>query len=151
MSSISKLDSALRSAVKSVGQRHVRQLLEEVAETGQGGDILTIIVNEGIHTLGAKHWRGEVFAASRGSLDFSNARSVTSEYRKVLGRTARKLKERSWRRIYIVPFGPTTLAMQIKLLVYRITGIESIDVAHIGENRRVDIEIDLRQVAERSR
>jgi len=129
----------------------VRELLDELAETGRGGDVLTIVVNEGIHVLGAEHRRGEVFAASRGSLDFSSTRSVTSEYRKALAKTTRKLKERPWRRIYVVPFGPTTLAMQIKLLVYRITGIESIDVAHVGGNRRVDIGINLRQIAERSK
>src|SRR5687768_15160737 len=114
-----KLDVALRRAVESVGLKRVREVLQEVADTGRDGDVLTIIVNEGIHVLGAAHRRGEVFSASQGSLDFSNARSIASEYRKALSKTARKLKERSWRRIYIVPFGPTTLAMQIKLLVYR--------------------------------
>jgi hypothetical protein len=111
---------------------------------------LTIVCNAGIHVLAARYRRGEVFAASEGSLDFSNAKSIKAEYQRILARTARKLKERPWHRVYIVPFGPTTLAMQVKLLVYRITGMESVDVAHLGGSARVDIQIDLRRIAERN-
>jgi hypothetical protein len=111
-------------------------------------DVLTIIANQGIHVLGGKYLRGEVFAASTGSLNFTNTRSITAEYQRILSRTARKLKERPWRKVYIVPFGPTTLSMQIKLLVYRICGVESIDVAHLGGNMRADVALNLRQIAE---
>jgi hypothetical protein len=143
------LHAALRRAVENVGSRRTEEILKEVSAVASGDDVLTIVCNAGIHVLGARYRRGEVFIASKGSLDFSNAKSIKAEYQKILLRTAHRLKARPWRQVYIVPFGPTTLAMQIKLLVYRITGVESIDVAHIGGNARADIEIDLRRIAER--
>jgi len=144
------LEKALQKAIDGVGRKRVADELRLLASSASGADVLTIVVNEGIHVLSRKYQRGEVFAASRGSMDFSTPASIKKEYEKALRRTARKLKERAWQTIYIVPFGPTTLAMQIKLLVYRICGIESIDVAHLGGNTRADIEFDLRRIAQRS-
>src|SRR5688500_12174209 len=82
-----KLELALHRAVECAGPKRVREVLDELGATGHDGDVLTIIVNEGIHVLGVEYRRGQMFAASRGSLDFSTSRSITLEYRKVLART----------------------------------------------------------------
>lgn len=149
MKRVPTLDKRLRQAIVAVGRKRVAEELGQLASTGSATDVLTIVANEGIHVLSRRYRRGDVFAASTGSMDFSNARSVRTEYEKALLRTARKLQERAWRKVYIVPFGPTTLSMQIKLLVYRVCGIESIDVAHLRGNTRADIALDLRRIAQR--
>ena len=140
------LIAALKAALRAAGKTKVLQTLSEVAETKAVEDDLTIIVNEGVHHLDDEFKRGDVFIASQGSLDFSSAETVHAEYQRVLVATAQKLKSRSWKRVYIVPFGPTTLSMQIKLLVYSICGLQSIDVMQLNGETRIDLDINLREL-----
>ena len=84
--------------------------------------------NSGVQYLADEYLQGEVFICSEGSLDISTADFVHAEFRRVLMRAARKLNSREWTRVYIVPFGPTKLSMQLKLLVHRICGIGSTDL-----------------------
>jgi len=109
--------------------------------------ILTIISNQGVHPLGELHKRGEVFYASKGDLDFSSESKATKAMEKILENTVTKLKSNSWETIYLVPFGPATLSMQIKSLVYRVLHIDTIDVLHIGNGVHVDININPREIA----
>src|SRR5262249_4498913 len=132
--------AALEAALRFAGKTKVLQLLSSVAEMNAvEEDTLTIVVNEGVHHLENRYKRGDVFTSSRGSLDFSSAESVHAEYQRVLKATAQKLKSRSWRHVYVVPFGPATLSMQIKLLVYRVCGLQSIDVMEIPGQARIDL------------
>jgi hypothetical protein len=139
--------AALEAAISLGGKARVLQILSSIAKVKPvESNTLTIVVNEGVHHLADEHRRGEVFAASRGSFDLSSAESVHEEFRRVLIDTARKLKSQAWKRVYIVPFGPAPLSMQIKLLVYRICGLESIEVMHIPGDSRLDVSIDLRKL-----
>lgn len=108
---------------------------------------LTIIANEGVHPYHPLHQRGEIFIASRGNLDFSTKNSITSEIETILVKVSKKLKEKRWSKVYLVPFGPAPLSLQIKSLVYKVLNIETIDVLHIGSGEHLDIEIDPRKIA----
>lgn len=132
------LIAALEVALRAAGKTKVMQTLSNVAEMKAVEDDLAIIVNEGVHHLDDEYKRSHVFIASQGSLDFSSPESVHAEYQRVLKATAQKLKSRSWKRVYIVP-GPTTLFMQIKLLVYRICGLQSINVMQLRGETRIDL------------
>ena len=122
-------------------------LLQYLAEeTEKKNNILTIVVNRGVHHLPTKFLRGSIYYASEGNLDFSTSESVQTEFINILERVAKKLKSQKWKEIYIVPFGPSALCMQIKLLVYRITKIESADLFYMGRGEYIDLEIDQRSV-----
>lgn len=121
-------------------RRHVEQ--EHPVEE----DILTIVVNRGVHHLPEKYLRGTVFCASEGNLDFSSPSSVEEEFERVLVGVTRVLKERNWKQVFVLPFGPCALSMQIKLLVYRITRIESIEIFHFGEGQYTNLEIKQRHI-----
>lgn len=108
---------------------------------------LTIIANAGVHPYHPLHRRGEIFVASHGNLDFSTKDSITSEIESILVKVTKKLKERRWNKVYLVPFGPAPLSLQIKSLVYKVLNIETIDVLHIGNGEHLDIEIDPRNIA----
>lgn len=110
---------APQAAVAAAGPTAVLTALSRLARGRAPDDILTIVANEGVHHLPEEYRRGTVFVASRGSLDFSTPESIRDEFEDVLRDTARVLKSHDWRRVYLVPFGPTTLSMQLKLLVYR--------------------------------
>ena len=134
-------------ALEHAGEHAVRSALSRVvSDTSGDEDVLTIVTNEGVHHLPDTYRRGTVYVASRGSLDFSSAESIHDAFRRVLAGTASVLKSQTWRRVYLVPFGPAPLSMQIKLLVYRVTGLESVDVMHVSEGPRVDVELPLREI-----
>ena len=115
-------------------------------EKDENENVLTIVVNKGVHHLPEENLRGTVFYASEGNLDFSSARSVQEEFERILEDVTRILKNRNWKYVFILPFGPCALSMQIKLLVYRITRIESIEIFHLGEGEYMDLKIKQRHI-----
>lgn len=139
--------SRLNDLASQLGYEEACEILQQhVSVSRVSQDVLTIVVNQGVHHMPEKYLYGEVFYASEGNLDFSSEATVYEEYQNVLSNVARKLKSKSWKRIYIVPFGPSTLSMQIKLLVYRITRIESVDLFYSGDGEYFTLELDQRDI-----
>lgn len=112
---------------------------------------LTIVVNDWQHPLQDVHSRGEIFILSRGSFDYTNAKIVVAQFESALLDLGVKLREKKWTKIYLVPFGPSVLSMQVKLFVYRILHIETTDVLHIGNNKYCDIDIKQREITSKAR
>ena len=140
--------SNLNDLIEKIGHDRAIDILSRFAQEDAEADahVLTIVSNKGVHHLPEDILRGEVFYASEGNLDFSSLDTVSVEFREILGGLAEKLKSKKWKRIHIIPFGPCALSMQIKLLVYRITRIESVDIFYLGEGEYVDLEINQRNV-----
>ena len=138
----------LQDLIEQVGEEKARTILEKYLEQErqEDQDILTIVVNQGIHPLPEEKLRGIVFYASEGNLDFSSIDSVQEEFEKILEDVTRILKSKNWRKVFILPFGPSVLGMQIKLLVYRITRIESIELFYLGESEYMELEIKQRNI-----
>ena len=141
-----EISAVVERFVQKNGRSQLLSLLSEV-KTGSKTEVLTIISNSGVHPLHPLHTRGEVFEASSGSLDFSSEEASVKEITFILKQVAQKLRERSWKTVYLVPFGPAVLSMQIKALVYKVLNIDSIDVLHAGGGTHFDIQIDTREVA----
>ncbi len=129
-----KLIALMELASKEIGEEELVNELKKLVSSKSdiNGDTLTIIVNTGVHHLPTKLLRGQVFKASEGALDFSNQQSIEQEFARVIRNVAIKLKEQEWKKIYLVPFGPVNLSMLIKLLVYRVIHIETVDIFYIG-------------------
>jgi len=102
--------------------------------------------NIGVHHLPDEYRRGDIFVASEGTIDFSSSDSIRNEFNNILMGVAKKLKSRAWKVVYILPFGPAVLSMQLKLLVYRVCGLESIDIMNVPGADRVEISLNLRQL-----
>lgn len=138
----------LADLIRRLGEEKACDILREHLEREERGDenVLTIVVNKGVHHLPEKNLRGTVFYASEGNLDFSSARSVEEEFDRILEDVTRILKEKNWKQVFVLPFGPCALSMQVKLLVYRITRIESIEIFHLGEGEYMDLEINQRHI-----
>ena len=123
------------------------KLVNKLNYKSDSNKVLTIISNQGVHPLGELHKRGDIFYASIGDLDFSSEIKATKAMEEILQNTVIKLKSNSWEKVYLVPFGPAVLSMQIKSLVYRVLHIDTIDVLHIGNGLHVDIDINPREIA----
>lgn len=144
---LKKMKAKTREAVEAYIRENGESRLIEVLATTENDDVLTIIANAGVHPYDQLHIRGEVFEASVGTLDFSSRQSAIAAIESALLKTAKKLKEKRWNRVYLVPFGPAPLALQIKSLVHKILDVETIDVLHIGNGRHIDVAINPRPIA----
>jgi hypothetical protein len=140
-----KVKSLLDRLLSQMGKAELERYLEAALDKREPSN-LTIVSNLSLHPLREAHKRGEVFVASTGSFDFSNPEIVKVQFEEALRGVIHKLQERPWKKIYLVPFGPAGLSMQIKLLVYRVLHIETIDVLHLGEETYADIEIHHRSL-----
>jgi hypothetical protein len=139
-------NAELDSLVMQYGTDAAIELLKREMSRRASESILTIVANEGAHHLPEAYKRGEVYVATRGNLDFSSVEKVRSQYEKVIVDLARKLKSKTWHRVYLIPFGHSTLCMQIKLLVYRVTRIETVDLFYDGRGNYADLSIEQRSL-----
>jgi hypothetical protein len=143
------LDEQLRAIILELGAARALEILTS-ARNSKSDDVLTIIANEGTHHLPSAFQRGMVWTASSGMLDFSSSSRVHQQFDEILERLARVLKSRTWSRIYLVPFGHVALSVQIKLLVYRITRLETVDLFYDGKGGYFDLEMELRPIIVRA-
>lgn len=111
----------------------------------------TIIVNSGLHSFPESLLRGEVYEFSRGMLDFSSGDRVEKQIMELLIELAKFLRTEKWNRVYIVISGHCILSMQIKMLVYRLTRLETIDWFYDGSGNYYDIKIPMREILSQSR
>jgi hypothetical protein len=132
----------IKEFIDKFGEDHLEQLLgSRLAEDS----ILTIIGNEGIHSIPPEYIHGEAYVASRGNLDLSSKESIKNEYQIILKNLFVKLNEKSWRKVYFVPTGHTTLALQIKQLVYHVLRQSTVDLFY-SKGTYIEIDIDYRDV-----
>jgi hypothetical protein len=107
--------------------------------------VLTVIANAGVPHMPECLVRGAMYVLSEGSLDFASKESATAEFEKCLTGLVKVLKTQSWKRIYLIPYGPTLLSALAKLVIYRVTGLETIDVMHV-KGAYFDMHVDVRQL-----
>jgi hypothetical protein len=140
------MNDHLEKLLQILGEKRALEVLERAASTAKVPTELTIIANAGVHHIPDDIFRGRVYLASEGNLDFSSAETVQSEYEEVLSNLAKVLKSQRWERIYLVPFGPTTLSLQIKLMVYRVTAIETVDWFYAGNGEYFQLAFPQRKI-----
>ncbi|MBP0016383.1 MAG: hypothetical protein J7647_02360 [Cyanobacteria bacterium SBLK] len=145
-----ELENLIEDCLDKLGDEEFKKGISKLLTTNDEKDVLTIIANEGIHPSSPAHNHGEIYVASRGNIDFSSQEIVREELNKILVGVAKKLKSKPWKKVYLVPFGPAVLSMQIKLLVYRILYIETVDFLYAGHGTYYDLNINLRVIAAES-
>lgn len=109
-------------------------------------NILTIIVNSGTHPMPNNIMKGELFVASSGLIDFSSEELLKNNFFEILSRVAEKLKSKNWNKVYVVPFGPAVLSMAVKILVYRVCHLETIDFLHVGNGKHIEINLNFKKI-----
>lgn len=114
-------------------------------------DTLTVICNKDVHAIPDSVIRGEEFVFSRGHVDLSNDEAIINTMSVLLSKLAAKLKERSWKDIYIVPSGHPLFYAHAKYMIYRVTRIEATDVVYSGEGHYVDVKIRHRPIIAQAR
>ncbi|MBU0654244.1 MAG: hypothetical protein KJ914_03825 [Gammaproteobacteria bacterium] len=143
-----EIEKLINTIIEIHGVDNLKAELHSILGSSDDENTLTIIANAGIHPTEALHNRGTVYIASTGSLDFSSKESSALEIKNILYGVAKVLKSKKWKKVILVPFGPSVLSMNIKMLVYKILYINTIDVLHAGNGIHYDINVDHRKIAE---
>jgi len=105
---------------------------------------LTIVSNAGLHPIPYDYVRGEIFIASEGNLDFSDIESVNSELDKIAQNLKTLLFSEKWTHVYLLPFGHSSISLTIKMTVFRLLRIETIDIFYFGSGKYDYLERDSR-------
>ena len=143
------LEHLLDQCVSTLGEEAVEKALQSLVAEESGPDasqVLTIVANAGVHTIPEIYLRGEVYVASRGNWRVENDETLNGQVSQILTGVARKLKERQWRRVYLIPTGHPAVSMNIKLLVYRAIRLNTIDWVYINGEYYL-LTIDQREIS----
>ncbi len=140
------LDALVRAATAAVGRERVFEELSALANRGNHRDTLTVVANAGVHTIPPQYLRGEVYEVSRGNWTGSDQAEVTQELIRLLSGLARKLRAHPWQTVYLVPTGHPILTINVKLLVYRLLRLNTIDL-YYREGIYLEIQLDHRRIS----
>lgn len=127
--------------VKRRGKAFVLKNLNAVDEDRHE---LTIVSNSGLHPIPYDYVRGEIYIASEGNLDFSDINSVNLELDKIVGNLKALLFSKKWTHIYLIPFGHSSISLTIKMTVFRLLRIETIDIFYFGSGKYDYLDRDSR-------
>lgn len=105
---------------------------------------LTIVSNAGLHPIPHDYVRGYLHIASEGNLDFTDIESVNRELDKIVLNLKSLLFEKRWTNIYLLPFGHSAISMTIKMTVFRLLRIETVDIFYFGSGKYGYLDRDSR-------
>lgn len=140
------LEALARSAANAVGQARVTEVLAKLAQEKDGGHTLTLVANAGVHTIPNEYLRGEIYEVSRGNWIAQTHDELVEELAGLLSNLARHLRLRAWRKVYLIPTGHPVLTANIKLLVYRVLRLNTIDL-YYKDGSYLEISIDHRAIS----
>ena len=141
-----KLSRDIGSLLETYGADVVRHELERLTENVNAEQICTILINEGLHHFPDHLFVGKRFVFYKGGLDFSSEQALEADIVNRLIQLKIFLGTQKWKRIYTIISGHAAVCMQVKLAVYRITHLETIDWAFDGAGNYRKIELPLRQI-----
>ena len=132
--------------IEKYGRHAALNAMQNAAKSLTPGAVCTIIVNAGLHRFPPEILSGEIYTFYEGSLDLSSEELLRSFVEDRLLNLSIFLKSRKWRQIFIVISGHAAICMQVKLAVYRITHIETVDWVFDGAGNYVRLAIPMRRI-----
>jgi len=139
-------EQLIQTFITEFGENELVTLLSERICNKDKTNILTIVANEGTHYFPENYIKGDKYVFSTGNFDATSEQTVKTFLEDKLVKLSNMLKQKKWAEIYLVPSGHPLLSLQIKLLVFRITRLETIDIAYFGEDGYYTIKINQRQL-----
>lgn len=136
------LDSVLTELLKDFSAAEIAAKVRTISRTKADRE-LTIIVNQGMHSIPDDIIRGDRLVFSEGTLDLSEnmAESTVAE----LMRAAHVvLSRRLWNKVYIIPSGHPLLVVAATMICYRTVRIDPIVVSYF-EGEYLDVPLHVRR------
>ena len=105
MPSTETLEALLVRAKALLGERGLIEALSSLMNPGVSpSEELTIVSNAGMHNIPSAYVHGELYVASDGNLELSSQENISETYASVLQRLAAKLREKAWKKIYLIVY-----------------------------------------------
>jgi hypothetical protein len=145
MSNADRLQIELNNLLKEYGEESVLSAVSKWASSGDERSC-TIVVNEGLHPFPDFLYTGEIFSFSKGFLNFSNSSDLENDLILNLKLLSDFLKKRKWKKVYLIISGHAVLNMYVKMAVYRVTRIDTIDWVYDGAGNYLKISIPMRKI-----
>ena len=143
-----KTKKSIEEFIKQRGEDALVEVLSTILNRQADEYTMTIVCNRGVHAIPESMVRGEEFTLSEGrSIDTSSREKMYDSVSEILVPLARTLKEKNWRRIYMIPSGHPLLYAHAKLMVFQITRIETTDCVYVGDGQYVDLYVSHRSIA----
>lgn len=140
------LPQLIEACIEKIGLDQLKKtLIREINKNRLDDYSLTIIANQGLHEIPSRFIHGQLYIASSGNLNFDSKEAIVEQYEEILSKLRQKLSEKEWKKVYLVPTGHSTLALQIKSLVYHILRIDTIDLFY-SKGNYYEIEINVRSL-----
>jgi hypothetical protein len=140
------LSKLIERYIEEIGLEQLKEtLIHELYKSKLDNYALTIVANQGLHDIPSRFVHGELYIASSGNLDFESKEIIIKQYEEILVKLRKKLSEKEWKKVYLVPTGHSTLALQIKSLVYHILRVDTIDLFY-SKGDYYEIEINVRSL-----
>lgn len=140
-----KLRTDIEKLVELYGEEKVSNALRLASEADVSQRGCTILVNRGVHHFPDYIFRfPDVFVVYDGSGNLEDEREFSEFVENKLSELAFFLKEKKWSKIDIVISGHSSICMQVKMLVYRVTHIDSTDWVYNGKGQYFPLRIPFR-------
>lgn len=130
---------------KYLGSNSKDRLLELLSMKKESGKTLTIVPDETMHRIPANLIEGEKFLFSVGNIDTTDSTTVKAHMVDKLSKLFEKLRSEKWSNIRLIYSGHAILPAYIKLMVYRVTHLETEDFAYFGDAGYIRLKIDIRE------
>jgi len=140
-----EIANRLEKLINKIGKEEAFELLEKHVKSNEQ-NILTIVTNLGPHKLPDHLIVGDLYIASEGDFDLNNQKTIEASFSSVLSNLSKKLKEKDWHEIHVIPFGPSVLNMMIKLVIFRVTYSDTFDYVYSGNGQYRRIKINSRKI-----
>lgn len=141
-----KFDDLIKAFIKKNGKRKLEKILLE-SLTENAPNVLTIIISEDTHKIPKDIIHGEKFVMSKGDLNNFDQDILKQQIEERLLKLVKKLKDKEWNKIYFIPSGFPELSIMAKLLIYRVTRIDSIDIVYTGNGKYTEMHFNSRAIS----
>jgi len=138
-------DKVTRAVNEFVAHRGTEALLNALGQGHGEASQLTIVSDEMMHRVPQDLIIGEKYVFSKELLDASSNAALELGLRERLKDLFVLLKSRRWNSVRLVFSGHALLSAHVKLLVYRVTHLETEDYAYFGESGYRRIKLNLRR------
>lgn len=140
-----EIEQKLRELYSMYGHEAVNSKFRLIDREFFRDDVCTIVVNSGIHRFPDHVLVGEVFVFSQGNIDMESAEAISLEIQSHSRRLVQFLTSKRWRDVRILISGHAILCMFVKIVVHKITGIDTIDIV-FNQGSYIDVHVPIREL-----
>lgn len=138
------LHEAIETLIESYGVDSVSRSFNKILSRTEA--ICTVVVNAGLHKFPESILLGDVYIFTEGNLHLENSDIFHQELSDHLVKLADYISNRKWKKIYLVISGHAVLNMNVKLLIYRLTRLETVDWVYDGQGSYFECHIPVRSI-----